>query len=42
MLFQQIVQFELGESQPLIILEHVLLNPVIFMIKQKSPKQILE
>ena len=39
---QQIIEFELGESQPLIILEHVLLNAVIFMIKQKSPKQILE
>ena len=36
MLIKQIIEFEL---KPLV--EHVLLNPAIFMTKQKSPKQII-
>ena len=39
MLVEQMIEFELREARPLI--EHVLLNPVIFTTKQKSPKQII-
>ena len=39
MLIEQIIEFELKGLDPL--LEHVLLNPIIFMTKQKSPKQII-
>ena len=40
MLVEQIIELNLGGLGPLV--EHVLLNAVIFMAKQKSPKQILE
>ena len=40
MLIEQIIEFELKETGPLV--EHLLQNPIIFMTKQKSPKQILE
>ena len=36
MLLEQIIEFELRGLGPLI--EHLLLNAVIFMTKQKSPK----
>ena len=39
MLIEQIIQFELKGLDPL--LEHVLLKPIIFITKQKSPKQII-
>ena len=40
MLVEQINEVELRGPGPLV--EHVLLNAVIFMTTQKSPKQILE
>ena len=39
-IFEQIIAFELRGSEHLV--EHVLLNPVVFATKQKSPKQILK
>ena len=39
MLVEQINEFELGGPGPLV--EHVLLNQVIFMTKLQSPKQII-
>ena len=40
MLTDQIIEFGLKEPGPLV--EHLVQNPIIFMIKQKFPKQILE
>ena len=38
MLVEQIIELELREPRPLIIVEHVLQNSVIFMTKQKTSK----
>ena len=39
MLIEQINEFDLRGLGP--VIEHVILNPDIFTIKQKSPKQII-
>ena len=39
---EQIIEFELSEPGSWLLVVYVLLKLVIFMIKQKSPRQILE